>query len=213
MTSRGLVPLAGDTSLLIADGDQAFSAALADEMQTRGFAPQMAATVDEAVNAIRRKPPAYAVIELQLDDGTAFDILDASRKCDEQMRVIVLTGYGELSHVVAAIKLGAIDYLTKPSDPDAIEYALRAVDGSLPPPPEIVPDTADLRWDHIMRTYHACEGNVTAAAERLKMHRRTLQRMLKKRNIPRPYEGVGGGIAKGTEIDAAGSHCKQHGSL
>ena len=101
-------------------------------------------------------------------------------KISAKTRIIVLTGYGNIATAVSAVKLGAADYLPKPADTDAIEAALTADDQLLPPPPEL-PMTADrVRWEHILRIYEQCERNVSETARRLRMHRRTLQRILNK---------------------------------
>lgn len=176
-----------NAGLLIGDGDQNFGEALATQMYERGFEPHTAKTRSQCLEHIEAASPAYAVVDLRFRHGMGFDVVRALRERNQNARVVILSGYGELAHVVAAIKMGAVDYLTKPSDPDTIDRALRTPLGKMSPPPEIAQDTADVQWNHIMRIYHRCEGNVTETAEQLKMHRRTLQRMIKQRNIPRPY--------------------------
>ena len=187
MFDRPLEALGPDANLLIADSDRRFAGALAAQMTERGFESRTASTVCQSLEFIQDTSPAYAVVDLRFEDGTSFDVMSALREYNSNARIVILSGYGELTNVVAAIKMGAIDYLTKPSDPDTIDCALRVSLGKLPPPPAVAQDTAEVRWDHIMQIYHRCGGNVTETAERLKMHRRTLQRMLKKRNVPRPY--------------------------
>lgn len=170
-----------DRTLLIVDDDQAFRNRLARAMERRGFAVTTAATADEAIAAVQVSPPAHAVVDLRLEDGGyGLDVVPALRQRRPDMRVIVLTGYGNIASAVAAIKAGAVDYLAKPADADDIEAALGAAGAAKPPPPE-TPMSADrMRWEHVLRVYELCDRNVSETARRLNMHRRTLQRMLAK---------------------------------
>jgi len=186
MQARAIEPIGPDASLLIVDEDEAFGADLAAELQARGFDARAVTSIGEGLDIVRAKPPAYAVVDLQVADGTGLDILETVSHVRPSSRVILLSGYGEFLHAVAAVKAGAMDYLTKPSDPDTIAHALRAIRGEMPPPPEVASDPDAVMWDHILRTYTLCDENVTDTAKRLKMHRRTLQRMLKRHDIPRP---------------------------
>lgn len=187
MTERaasGPAPGEADTegrTLLIVDDDQPFRNRLARAMERRGFAVTTAATADEAAAAAQDSPPAYAVVDLRLEDGGyGLDVVNALRQRRPGMRIVVLTGYGNIASAVAAIKAGAVDYLAKPADADDIEAALRAAGAAKPPPPE-TPMSADrMRWEHVQRVYELCDRNVSETARRLNMHRRTLQRMLAK---------------------------------
>jgi two-component system response regulator RegA len=166
--------------LLIVDDDEAFRERLARAMERRGFAVHVAASVATGKTAATATPPDYAVVDLRLGDGSGLDVVEALRACAPGARVIVLTGYGNIATAVAAMKAGAIDYLPKPADADAIEAALLSLDRPLPPPPE-QPMSADrVRWEHIQRIYEQCDRNVSETARRLNMHRRTLQRILAK---------------------------------
>ena len=125
-------------------------------------------------------PPSYAVVDLRLDDGSGLDVVNTINQVKPTARVIVLTGYGNIATAVSAVKLGAIDYLPKPADADAVEAALLSGGRLLPNPPEL-PMTADrVKWEHIQRVYEQCDRNVSETARRLRMHRRTLQRILNK---------------------------------
>jgi two-component system response regulator RegA len=166
--------------LLIVDDDEAFRERLARAMERRGFVVHVAASVASGKTAATATPPDYAVVDLRLGDGSGLDVVEALRASAPGARVIVLTGYGNIATAVAAMKAGAIDYLPKPADADAIEAALLSLDRPLPPPPE-QPMSADrVRWEHIQRIYEQCDRNVSETARRLNMHRRTLQRILAK---------------------------------
>lgn len=190
MQDRSIEAIGPDASLLIVDEDKTFGGALVDALAVRGFDGRVVATFDEGLKIVRRAPPAYAVVDLLIPGGTGLELLEGLRHERPLSKLIFLSGYGELSHVVAAIKAGAMDYLTKPSDPEIIASALRAVRGEMPPPPDIAPEPNAVVWDHIFRTYNKCNENVTDTAIRLKMHRRTLQRILKRQNIPRPTRPI-----------------------
>src|SRR5690606_17137238 len=170
-----------DTSLLIVDDDRPFLTRLARAMEARGFKVDTAESVEEAVGKARAHPPAYAVIDMRLADGNGLDVVAAIRDKREDARTIILTGYGNIATAVTAVKLGAVDYLSKPADADDIFAALtRSADERAAPPEN--PMSADrVRWEHIQRVYEMCDRNVSETARRLNMHRRTLQRILAKR--------------------------------
>jgi two-component system response regulator RegA len=169
-----------DRTLLIVDDDTPFRTRLARIMESRGFDCEVASSVAEGVIAVKRRPPSYALLDLRLEDGSGLDIAKAIHARGHPTKVVMLTGYGNIATAVAAVKTGAVDYLAKPADANAIEAALLA-EGDLPPPPE-QPMSADrVRWEHIQRVYEQCERNVSETARRLNMHRRTLQRILAKR--------------------------------
>ncbi|MEO6395561.1 MAG: ActR/PrrA/RegA family redox response regulator transcription factor, partial [Devosia sp.] len=131
--------------------------------------------------AIAAEPPAYAVVDLRLEDGNGLDVVDALHKKRPDARAVVLTGYGNIATAVTAVKLGAVDYLSKPADADDVINALLAT-GEVQPAPPDNPMSADrVRWEHIQRVYELCDRNVSETARRLNMHRRTLQRILAKR--------------------------------
>jgi two-component system, response regulator RegA len=175
---------AGERSLLIIDDDETFRTRLARAMEKRGFAVATADSVSAGVAASRAAPPAFAVVDLRLADGSGLDVVRALREARPGCRIIMLTGYGNIVTAVAAVKAGAVDYLAKPADADDVEAALLASEGSRPKPPE-QPMSADrVRWEHIQRVYELCDRNVSETARRLHMHRRTLQRILAKRSPP-----------------------------
>ena len=171
-----------DPSLLLVDDDEIFLNRLARAMEKRGFVVSRAPSVSEARKIVADAPPAYAVIDLRLEDGNGLDVVDALREARPDARIVVLTGYGAIATAVAAVKMGATDYLSKPADADDVTRALLSSAETLPPPPE-TPMSADrVRWEHIQRVYEQCDRNVSETARRLHMHRRTLQRILAKRS-------------------------------
>ncbi len=171
-----------DPSLLLVDDDEIFLNRLARAMEKRGFQVTRAISVAEARTALDSFAPAFAVVDLRLEDGNGLDIVDALREARADARIVVLTGYGAIATAVAAVKMGATDYLSKPADADDITRALLARGETLPPPPE-APMSADrVRWEHIQRVFEQCDRNVSETARRLHMHRRTLQRILAKRS-------------------------------
>jgi two-component system response regulator RegA len=172
---------AGDRTLLIVDDDKPFLERLAKAMTARGFEVESADGVAAGIAAVRRVPPAFAVLDMRLGDGNGLDIVPVIRESREGARIIMLTGYGNIATAVAAVKAGAVDYLAKPTDADQVEAALLNHDGNLPPPPDNPMSADRVRWEHIQRVYEQCGRNVSETARRLNMHRRTLQRILNKR--------------------------------
>ena len=171
----------GERTLLIVDDDAPLCQRLARAMERRGFVVATAESVAAGVQAVESAPSAFAVVDLRLTDGSGLDVVKALRKARPNARVVMLTGYGNIATAVAAVKAGAVDYIPKPVDADAVERALLATaDSSLPPPPEDPMSADRVRWEHIQRVFEQCDRNVSETARRLKMHRRTLQRILGK---------------------------------
>ena len=166
--------------VLIVDDDERFCRRLAQSMERRGFSAVTAGGAAEAEEVIRRDPPVYAVVDLRLEDGSGLDVVQSIRNARSEARVIVLTGYGNIATAVAAVKAGAVDYLPKPADADQVAAALMQMEDALPPPPEHPMSADRVRWEHIQRVYEQCDRNVSETARRLRMHRRTLQRILSK---------------------------------
>jgi two-component system, response regulator RegA len=158
--------LGADRSLLLVDDDESFVKRLAKAMEKRGFVPETAESVAAGRAIALTRTPAYAVIDLRLEDGNGLEVVETLREKRPDCRIVVLTGYGAIATAVAAVKIGAIDYLSKPADADDVTNALLAMKEVLPPPPE----------------NEMCERNVSETARRLSMHRRTLQRILAKRS-------------------------------
>jgi two-component system response regulator RegA len=171
-----------DKTLLLVDDDEPFLKRLAKAMEKRGFDVDIAESVAAGRARAMARPPAYAVCDLRLRDGNGLDVVETIRERRPDARIVVLTGYGAIATAVAAVKIGATDYLSKPADATDITNALLAGDADLPPPPENPMSADRVRWEHIQRVYELCDRNVSETARRLNMHRRTLQRILAKRS-------------------------------
>ena len=169
-----------ERTLLIVDDDAPLCQRLARAMERRGFVVETAESVAAGVAAATAHPPAFAVVDLRLGDGSGLDVVSALRGARPGARIVMLTGYGNIATAVAAVKAGALDYLPKPADADAVERALLAREGETPEPPEDPMSADRVRWEHIQRVFELCDRNVSETARRLKMHRRTLQRILSK---------------------------------
>ena len=171
-----------DKSLLLVDDDNPFRERLARAMEKKGFVVTQAESVKKGIDSLKIVKPAFAVVDLRLNDGNGLEVVKKIQNLNINSRIIMLTGYGNIPTAVAAIKHGAIDYLAKPADADDVEKALLADPKSKAQPPEN-PMTADrVKWEHIHRVFELCNRNVSETARRLKMHRRTLQRILSKRS-------------------------------
>jgi len=173
---------ATDRTLLLLDDDAALRARLGRALDARGFQTEQVESVADAIAAADRLRPGYAVLDLRLEDGSGLSVVDAVRRNRPDAHIVILTGYGNIATAVAAVKAGAVDYLSKPADADDVVNALMAAETGAPPPPPENPMSADrVRWEHIQRVYELCAHNVSETARRLNMHRRTLQRILSKR--------------------------------
>lgn len=170
-----------DKSLLVLDDDAPLRTRLGRALEQRGFEPVLVGSVAEALAAVRTFAPAYAVLDMRLEDGTGLKVVEAIRDARPDAKIIMLTGYGNIATAVAAVKSGAIDYLSKPADADDVARALLARKDENPPPPDNPMSADRVRWEHIQRVYELCGHNVSETARRLNMHRRTLQRILAKR--------------------------------
>ena len=169
-----------DRSLLVLDDDNALRTRLGRALESRGFEVTTAASIAEAQVALGERVPAFAVLDMRLEDGNGLKIVEAIRERRDDARIIMLTGYGAIATAVAAVKAGAVDYLQKPADADDVVKALLAT-GDAPEPPDNPMSADRVRWEHIQRVYELCDHNVSETARRLGMHRRTLQRILAKR--------------------------------
>jgi two-component system response regulator RegA len=170
-----------DKTLLLLDDDGPLRTRLGRALESRGFEPTLAESVADALSAVRAKAPAFAVLDMRLEDGSGLKVVEALRDARPDARIVMLTGYGNIATAVAAVKAGAVDYLSKPADADDVAKALLAQAGDRPAPPENPMSADRVRWEHIQRVYELCGHNVSETARRLNMHRRTLQRILAKR--------------------------------
>ena len=171
-----------DKTLLIVDDDNPLRDRLARAMEKKGFKAMQAENVKQGISQSRNSPPAFAVIDLRLGDGSGLEVVKEIRKLKQDSRIIMLTGYGNIPTAVAAVKAGAIDYIPKPADADDVENALLASPELKAIPPENPMSADRVKWEHIHRVFELCNRNVSETARRLKMHRRTLQRILSKRS-------------------------------
>lgn len=170
-----------DRSLLVMDDDAPLRTRLGRALESRGFEVTLVGSVSEAMDAVRQHPPAFAVLDMRLEDGNGLKVIEALHDKRPDAKAIMLTGYGNIATAVAAVKAGAIDYLSKPADADDVVKALLARPDESPAPPENPMSADRVRWEHIQRVYELCGHNVSETARRLNMHRRTLQRILAKR--------------------------------
>ena len=170
-----------EKTLLLLDDDGPLRNRLGRALESRGFQTTLVESVSEALTAVRSSPPAFAVLDMRLEDGTGLKVVEALRDARPDAKIVMLTGYGNIATAVAAVKAGAVDYLSKPADADDVAKALLAQAGSAPAPPENPMSADRVRWEHIQRIYELCNHNVSETARRLNMHRRTLQRILAKR--------------------------------
>ncbi|MBL4618193.1 MAG: ActR/PrrA/RegA family redox response regulator transcription factor [Robiginitomaculum sp.] len=173
--------LPDDHSLLILDDDAPFRTRLGRALTDRGFTVSAVGTIAEANDIARLNPPAFAVLDMRLEDGNGLQVVDTLHENRKDCKIVMLTGYGNIASAVSAVKAGAIDYLAKPADADDVINALLASGEEHAPPPENPMSADRVRWEHIQRVFELCEHNVSETARRLNMHRRTLQRILSKR--------------------------------
>ncbi|MDY0030031.1 MAG: ActR/PrrA/RegA family redox response regulator transcription factor [Pseudobdellovibrionaceae bacterium] len=167
--------------LIIIDDDEVLCTRLAKAMEKRGYTVRTAFTVADGIKVAKEFEPEFAVVDLRLADGNGLEVVDKLREIVEDCRIIMMTAYGNIATAVAAVKAGAIDYLAKPADADMIEKALlQTGEDTLPEPPSDPMSADRVKWEHILRVYEMCGRNVSETARRLKMHRRTLQRILAK---------------------------------
>ncbi|WP_158912892.1 ActR/PrrA/RegA family redox response regulator transcription factor [Caulobacter sp. S45] len=171
-----------EKSVLVLDDDAPLRTRLGRALEQRGFEVVLVGSVAEAVQAVKEKPPAFAVLDMRLEDGNGLQVVETIQAVRPDARVVMLTGYGNIATAVAAVKAGAVDYLPKPADADDVARALLAArEGGSPAPPENPMSADRVRWEHIQRVYELCGHNISETARRLNMHRRTLQRILAKR--------------------------------
>jgi two-component system, response regulator RegA len=183
MTMADLIAAAmpTDRTLLIVEDDKSFQQRLARAMESRGFRVSVAGSVADGLGQLETASPAFAVVDMRLEDGNGLDVISELKRRRPDARAIILTGYGNIATAVNAVKLGAVDYLSKPVDADDVAAALLQIDGRKAEPPENPMSADRIRWEHIQRIYELCDRNVSETARRLNMHRRTLQRILGKR--------------------------------
>jgi two-component system, response regulator RegA len=169
-------------SLLLVDDDRTLCEVMSRALQGRGFDVTVAHTVEDALHSIEAESPEFAVVDLKLPDESGLRLVTKLKAADPHTRIVILTGHGSIPTAIEAIKLGATYYLVKPTDADTVvaSFAREGGDDSLPV--ESRPMSVErLEWEHIQRVLHDNDGNISATARALSMHRRTLQRKLHKR--------------------------------
>ena len=171
-----------DKSLLIVDDDNPLRDRLARAMAKKGFHVTQAESVEKGISQVKNTPPAFAIVDLRLGDGNGLEVVKEIRKLKNDSKIVMLTGYGNIPTAVAAVKAGAIDYIPKPVNADDVESSLLALAETKAAPPENPMSADRVKWEHIHRVFELCNRNVSETARRLKMHRRTLQRILSKRS-------------------------------
>jgi two-component system, response regulator RegA len=168
-------------SLLLVDDDAPLRRSMTRALERRGFHVLAAESLAEARDHAHAHKPEFAVLDMRLTEGSGLDLVRTLRELRPEIRIVIVTGYGNIATAVAAIKAGAVDYLAKPVDADDVVDALLRSGQSLPPPRDNPMSADRVRWEHIQRVYELCGRNVSETARRLNMHRRTLQRILAKR--------------------------------
>jgi two-component system response regulator RegA len=169
--------------MLVVDDDEALRGQMTRALERRGYVVMPAANFDEAQALARATPPQLAVVDLKMPGGSGMDVLRMLRELAPDCRSVVLTGFGSIANAVQAMRLGAVNYVTKPADVEQVLQALSSTSDWLP---SVEPDElktaslAEVEWNHIQKVLADCDGNVTRAARALDIPRRTLQRKLKK---------------------------------
>jgi two-component system, response regulator RegA len=167
-------------SLLLVDDDEAFRSALGGALARRGFAVTLAASAEAGEAAARSEVFECALVDVRMPGASGIDLVRALRAIDEGTRIVVLTGYGTIVSAVEAMRAGAADYLTKPVDAAACERALHGRPASETEGDE-VPSLDRVEYEYLQRVVADCAGNISEAARRLRMHRRSLQRKITRR--------------------------------
>lgn len=173
-------------NLLVVDDDVTFCQVLAASLGKHGFAVDVAHDCGQALQVARQTIPDYVLLDLRMQGPQGLELIPYLKELNEQVRIVVLTGYASIATAVEAIKLGAIQYLTKPADTDDIIAAFHRQEGDPSIPVAQHPLSVDrLEWEHINKVLVDCNGNISAAARALGMYRRTLQRKLNKHPVRR----------------------------
>ncbi len=178
--------------VLLIDDDEVFARVLARALNARGFVASTAHDAAQALALCRSERPQFAVLDLKLGADNGLKLIPELKAIAPQLRILLLTGFASIATAVEAIKRGAHDYLAKPVDADAVAHALlgpqsaaleNSTTHSTALPPNAPPPLKRLEWEHIQRVLAESDGNISAAARRLGLHRRTLQRKLAKHPV------------------------------
>lgn len=175
-------PLPERMTVLLVDDDEAFRERMARALRDRGYEVRSASCYEEGLAAAREDSPEYALVDLRMPGRSGMELVRDLAQLDASTRIVVLTGYGSIATAVDAVRLGAVQFLAKPADTDEVVAAFERADR--PPlaisPEYAVPSLARTEWEHIQRVLVDCGGNISEAARRLGLHRRSLQRKLGK---------------------------------
>ncbi len=174
-----------DDRILIVDDNDVFANVLANSLKKRGYKTIVANCVNSAIQFAQEESPGLAVIDLKIDTESGLDLLQSLKQINPDIKMLILTGYSSIATAVEAIKFGAIDYLCKPADADEILAALTQQKESSAPIASDPPSVGRMEWEHIQKVLKENDGNISATARSLGMHRRTLQRKLQKRPVKR----------------------------
>jgi len=173
-------------TVLVVEDDDVFRTLLMNAFRDRGYEAQGAADGASAIRSAQQESPEMAVVDLRLPDRSGLDVVRELKAIDASTAIVVLTGYGSIATALESVRLGAVHYLTKPTDADrilaAFQHGLASRPRDLPTDP---PSLADVEWEHLNRVLTDCDGNVSEAARQLGMHRRSLQRKLARYPSPR----------------------------
>ena len=174
--------MSASLSILLVDDDEVFRGRMARALRDRGHEVRTAANADEALALASSESPEYAVVDLKMPGRGGLQLVAELKALDPSTEVLVLTGYGSIATATEAVRRGAVDYVSKPIDADELLTALSRAAGSASPLPETAstPTLARADWEHIQRVLADCAGNVSEAARRLGLHRKSLQRKLHK---------------------------------
>jgi two-component system response regulator RegA len=186
-------------TILVTDDDRAFCAALSGALRRRGFKVVIAHDYEDALAEADAWSPEKAVVDLRMPGRSGLEVVAELKKKHDAMKIVVLTGYGSIATAVEAIKLGAVHYLTKPAEVEEVLAAFERTEPAVEiPAPGNPRSLEEVEWEHLQKVLTDCAGNISEAARRLGMHRRSLQRKLAR---GRP-DGEGEGEGEGAEDDA-----------
>jgi two-component system response regulator RegA len=170
--------------LLLVDDDEVYCEVLGDALRKRNYAVSIAHNLADALELAQQVEPEYAVVDLRIGSGSGLELVKQLAALDENTRIVMLTGYASVATAVESIKLGAVHYLTKPATADEVVTALHRDEGDATVMPAEQPlSVRRLEWEHLQKVLTENDGNISAAARALNMHRRTLQRKLAKRPV------------------------------
>jgi len=178
-------------SILLVDDDERLRSRMTRAFEERGYEAQQAEGYDGAITIAARESTEYAVVDLRMPGKSGLEVVRELHRIDPATKIVVLTGYGSIATALEAVRLGATHYLTKPADVDEViaSFERGGAEAAVQAPPagsemQQTPSLARVEWEHIQRVLTDCGGNITKAAEKLGIHRRSLQRKLAKFPVP-----------------------------